>query len=76
MRHCCGERHTLGNRHPPEVDGHRERGHLVVPDRPVGQAGDEALDIAPRQFSPVTLGTDDLLREKRHAHDSTRTMSS
>ena len=50
--HRVGERVRLGGRHAPEVDGHAERGELVVGDLAARVAEDQLGDLLRRRAPP------------------------
>ena len=60
--HRVGERVRLGRRHPAEVDGHAERGQLVVRDLAARVAEDQLRDLLGRKLLPVPLPLDQLGR--------------
>ena len=45
LRHRPRQCDAFVDVHPLEEDRHRERGRLTVADAPVGEAGDELLDL-------------------------------
>src|SRR5437763_7550986 len=58
--HRIGERERLRLREAPEVDGHAERGHLVVGHLAAGVAEHELGELSGRQLLPVALALDEL----------------
>ena len=60
--HRVGERVRLGGGHALEVDGHAERGQLVVGDLAAGVAEDQLRDLLRRELLAVPLPLDQLGR--------------
>ncbi len=77
LHHRVGERVRLGVAEPLEVDGHAERGHLVVGDLVARVGEDEPGDLRVRQLSAVALllnqlrGTQSSRCARRRVHCST-----
>src|SRR5581483_556411 len=61
------ERVRLTRRQPAEVDGHQERGDLVVGHRSVRVAEDELDDLLARELLAVALALDQLRRADRQS---------
>ncbi len=63
--HRVRERERLAARHPAEVDGHAERGELVVGD----VAEDELVDLALGELAAVALALDELRDASFRGHE-------
>ena len=61
--HRQRERDAFVERHPVEVDRHRQRRRLSLGHGAVHEPGDELLDLGRRQLAAVALEPDDLLRQ-------------
>ena len=77
LHHGVGERMRLGVAEPLEVDGHAERGHLVVGDLVARIGEDEPGDLRVRQLLAVALllnqlrGAESARCARRRVHCST-----
>ncbi len=58
----------LGGVQAAEIDGHEQRGHLVVGDFPGGEFVDKILNLVRREGLAVAFGFD----ERKKVHGSTR----
>ena len=70
LDHGAGQPQRLVEIHSTETDRHRQRGHLVIGQRAVREAGDEEADFFLGQRVTVTFPLDDLGGEQ-HGENKT-----